>query len=156
MQRNYNKLFIDFPDESEVWVYSADRFLIDQEVELLSNQLTEFTQSWETHGKPLKADYAILDNVFILLVTDSLYHKASGCSIDSSVRVLKKMGQEMGINFFNRLQLVVQKNETIKHVPYHELENYTEWSVADTTIKTLAEFKTRFFTPVKESEFSRK
>lgn len=156
MQQNYSGLFSDFPGESEVWIYSADRFLLDEEVEILSKQLSDFTQSWETHGQPLKADFAILDNVFMLLVTDSLYHKASGCSIDSSVRMVKKMEQEIGVNFFNRLQLVVQHNETIKHVAYHELENYTEWQVADTTIKTLAEFKTRFFTPVKDSALLRK
>ena len=156
MQQIYKDLLIDFPDESEIWVYSADRFISDAELEIIKPQLFEFVTTWSTHGKPLKADFHILDNCFLIFVTDNSFGSASGCSIDSSVRVVKKIGEEIGVNFFNRLKLLVRNDRELKHISFHDLEDYSTWQVADTAIKNLGEFRTRFFSVVEESNLLRK
>jgi hypothetical protein len=148
MQLTYINSFSNFPDESEVWIYAADRFMGSNEVAILQENLSAFTEEWKTHGKSLRAEAQVFDNVFVVFATDIHTGSASGCSIDTSVRLMKQLGSTLGIDFFNRLKVLVRSDEQLKHVSYHNLTDFAGNEFADISIKSLGQFRSAFFTPI--------
>ncbi len=148
MQLTYSNSFSNFPDDSEVWIYAADRFIDSNEVAILQENLSAFTEEWKTHGKSLRAEAKVFDNVFVVFATDIHAGSASGCSIDTSVRLMKQLGSSLNIDFFNRLKVLVRSDDQLKHVSYHDLSDFAGNEVADISIKSLGQFRTSFFTPI--------
>ena len=148
MQSTYINTFPDFPDESEVWIYAADRFLSTSEVSLIQEKLNDFAENWKTHGKSLRADAKVLNDVFVVFATDIQVGSASGCSIDTSVRLMKELCKLINVDFFNRLKVIVSVNDHLQHVSFHDLQRYTGNEYADISVKTLGGFRNAFFVQV--------
>jgi hypothetical protein len=81
-------MFENFSDQSRVWVYPSSRVLNDVDKISIGKQLDNFLSNWNAHGTPIKGDYAIFEDNFIVLIADESFSKASGCSIDSSVKCI--------------------------------------------------------------------
>ena len=77
------------------------------------SDLTIFLNNWSAHGKRLQCNATLLFSQYLIFSVDENIESASGCSIDSSVHFAKRMGSELGIDFFTRLEvLVIEGNET--------------------------------------------
>lgn len=146
-------LFESFPNNSQVWIYSSDRFFTEKENEFISSNLDAFIAEWATHGTDLFADSAILYNSFIVIVSDEEKVKSSGCSIDRSIRFIKDLGKELNIDFFNRLNVTLEKEEELKRIHFNDLSIYQDWNMFDPMVKTLDELRNNWLIPVKESRF---
>jgi len=96
---------LKLPDSAKVWVYQANRKLTVDEKQMAHQQLSTFVQSWQSHGQALKADFTILYDYFIILGVDESMHGASGCSIDSSVKVIKEIEQSLGLTLLDKSQI---------------------------------------------------
>jgi hypothetical protein len=94
--------FESLGDNSRVWIYQSNRVLREDDVKALQSTLEEFCRKWSAHGEPLKTSFRIENNQFVVLCADEDYHAPSGCSIDSSVRVLKEFQASVGADFFDR------------------------------------------------------
>ncbi len=94
--------FEELPQNSRVWYYQADRELSSSEISAVTLELQHNINSWVTHGMPMKGSFKILYNRIILISADVDYQSPSGCSIDSSTRWLKNLGEELKIDFFDR------------------------------------------------------
>ena len=113
MQQIFKSLFPELPDSSRIWLHLANRKLVASEEQFLKEQLTVFLDSWSAHGKRLQCNATLLFSQYLIFSVDENIESASGCSIDSSVHFAKRMGSELGIDFFTRLEvLVVEGNET--------------------------------------------
>ena len=113
MQQIFKSLFPELPDSSRIWLYLANRKLVASEEQFLKEQLTVFLDSWSAHGKRLQCNATLLFSQYLIFSVDENIESASGCSIDSSVHFAKRMGSELGIDFFTRLEvLVIEGNET--------------------------------------------
>jgi hypothetical protein len=118
-------MFVPFeklPSTSRVWVFQANRPFTPDELNIADARLREFTESWLVHGAPFDTSYSIRFNQFIVLAADESRQSASGCSIDSSVRVLKELEQLMGVDLFDRNQAAFLVNECVQLVPLRELK----------------------------------
>jgi len=111
MLPNFNQLFPNLPDDSRVWLYLADRKLDATEAHFLNEKLKLFLDSWAAHNKKLTCDGILLFNQYLILTVNEDIESASGCSIDSSVRFVKSLGQELSVDFFNRLNVLVIENQ---------------------------------------------
>jgi len=151
MQQNFNLSFSGFPDSSKVWIYSADRFFKENEKAFVHDCLEEFTQQWATHGKELFASASTFLDSFIVFVVDESKVKASGCSIDTSVRLVKSIGAELNIDFFDRLWMLVELNGSTKRVHFNDIKNFANSYFYDTTINNLGDFRSKFKIKVSES-----
>jgi len=88
-----------------LWIYQANRLLTDAECARITEVLQEFVAQWTAHGNPLLGSFAIRHRLFILLMVDESQAAVTGCSIDKSVHLLKKLEAELGISLFDRTQI---------------------------------------------------
>jgi hypothetical protein len=116
-------MYIPFTNLSalaKTWIYQADKKLSEKEKQIISDKLRSFTEQWLVHGAPLEASFDIRFDHFVILAAND---QASGCSIDSSVRIMKELGQITGIDFFNRNLIAFKDGENLKMIPMQELKN---------------------------------
>jgi hypothetical protein len=142
MQQIYN-LFEGFSDDSRVWLYNASRPITPTEAAFVQENLEHFASQWKAHSTPLKAKACMLNEYTIAFVVDQSEASASGCSVDSSVRFVKELGKELEVDFFNRMQVVVENKEGQRALhPYRklaELEGYAHYNPLVDTLKVLKE-----------------
>ena len=124
MLPTYN-LFEGLHTESRVWHYIADRKLTDAEIDLAKRHLSSFNSSWSAHGKKLHSATTILFNQLIILAADESLEQASGCSIDSSVRAIKELGNILEVDFFNRMNVLSYKDDEVILLPYSLIRKNT-------------------------------
>jgi len=144
MQQIY-KLFDGFSDESRVWLYTANRAITPTEAHFVQENLEHFASSWKAHSTPLKAKACLLDEYTIAFVVDQTTANASGCSVDSSVRFVKELGKELNIDFFNRLNVVIEDangNRTLH--AYRKLKELTQSTYYNPLVDTLKALKTNW------------
>lgn len=123
-------MYISFdllPNHSRIWIYQADRKISSSEKDIISSDLTSFTEKWQVHGQPMKASFKLYFDQFIVLAADEGYNAASGCSIDGSVKTLKSIGSKCGLDFFNRNIIAFKKEDQIEVTTSANLkQKYTE------------------------------
>lgn len=146
--------FENLSTNSKVWVYTADRSLSSDEASYLQKQSSLFVYDWAAHGVGLKAEALVYKNRFLILAVDESQANASGCSIDSSVKFVKAMGSEIETDFFNRMHLVITKNEVqLESAHVADLKNFLDYSVYNPMITTLDQLRGEWLIPVSSSPF---
>jgi hypothetical protein len=118
-------MFIPFNSispQSKVWIFQAERAMSGQELQVVEEKLRAFTESWAAHGEPLKTSFTVKFNQFIILAADESHHSPSGCSIDSSFRVLKELEQIVGIQLFDRNLVAFKAGDQVIVIPLRELK----------------------------------
>ena len=155
MQLNYKYMFESFPENSQVWIYSSTNFFTNEEEDFITSNLDKFISQWATHGTGLFANATILHHSFIVIVADENKVKSSGCSIDSSVRFIKDLGKELNIDFFNRMSILLKKEDEYKRIHFSDLSNHLEYEMFNPMVKTLKDLREKFILPVSESELIR-
>jgi len=109
--------------ESRIWIYQTSRELNQQEESAIAETLKSFCDQWATHGSGLKTSFRIDHNRFVLLAVDEQAGGASGCSIDSSVRVLKELEQKLNLDFFDRSEIAFWIDNGVVTYPLAQLKN---------------------------------
>lgn len=140
-------------------MFQADRFLTDDETEIIRRTMIEFIPTWASHGNELYGDFFIADNLFLIVGVDELKSPTSGCSIDALNRVVRKIGNELAVDFFDRLRVAYLDNQqTIQIVPLNEFtalmkrdEVRQSTIVFNNLIETKSELETKWKSPVKNS-----
>lgn len=135
-------MFPEFSEKSKVWVYKANRRLTESDVQVISATLNEFIPQWAAHGTQLYGGWTLIENWFVVLVVDEEKFAASGCSIDSSVKVMKMIGTELKIDFFNRMKVLIEEDGELKEVHFADLNKYPNallFNPITTDLKTLRE-----------------
>jgi hypothetical protein len=145
-------MFDSFPENSQVWIYSSTRFFTNVEEDFITSNLDQFINQWATHGTELFAKGSILHHSFIVIVADENKVKSSGCSIDSSVRFIKDLGKELNIDFFNRMSILLKKEDEYKRIHFSELSNHLEYEMFNPMVKTLKDLNEIFLIKVAHSE----
>ncbi len=95
----------DFNDNARVWVYQSSRAFIEKEEKEINEQLFQFYSQWQSHGTPVKGWAKLLFKQFVVVIADETDMQVSGCSTDSSVRVIKSIERQYDVNFFDRMML---------------------------------------------------
>lgn len=156
MLPNFNQLFPQLPDTSRVWLYVSDRPFDATESNYIQDALSDFTQNkWATHGTKLMASGSLELNQVVILAVDQDVMNASGCSIDSSVRLMKQLGSELQVDFFNRLFVLVSNETEIKRVHIQELNQFSDWKLLNPLAINLEEVRKNLWIDVTESPLYR-
>ena len=109
-------MFPELSPASKVWVYTANRLLTSEDKTEIANAMAHFLPQWAAHGNSLFGNYSVEYDRFLILVVDETQSNASGCSIDTSVRFIKDLGKHLDVDFFNRMNMVIEENNTLSTV----------------------------------------
>jgi len=159
MNINFHELIPgDFNDNSHVWVYQSNRTFTIKETIQIEELLQNFTKSWKSHGTPVKGYANVFFGHFIILMADETAMGVSGCSTDSSVRLIKNIEQDFQVELFDRLMLAFIIQERIQLLPLSKISSYLEEGIIKTdtlyfnnTILTKKELIDSWIIPVKDS-----
>jgi len=125
-------------------VYTTNRPLTDAEVFSAQQALDAFTRQWTAHNQALLAKAEVFQNQFVILMVDETRAGASGCSIDKSVHFLEGLGQEIGVDFFERMRFAWVENAEMRFADRAEFAAQVgSGRVSDETlvVNTLAQTK---------------
>lgn len=149
---------MSFSPQSRVWIYQSDRLFTNEEATQVQAHLDGFVEQWTAHGNQLQAKAMLLYNLFIVIVVDEATAGATGCSIDSSVREIKKLEQMFAVDLFNRFNLAYKLDQEIKVLNKEDFETLIsanqiteETIVFNNMVQTLAELETKWEVPIKDS-----
>ena len=148
----------DFNDNSRVWVYQSNRAFTTSEALQIEELLKNFAKEWTSHGTPVKAFANLFFGQFIIFMADETASGVSGCSTDSSVRLIKNIEQDYEVELFDRLLLAFIVKERIQLLPLAQINKSIEDDIItkdtlyfNNTILTKEELMTHWIIPVKDS-----
>jgi hypothetical protein len=113
----------DFDSQSRVWIYQASRIFSIGEALEIEEMFHEFVSGWNSHGTPVKGFAQLFFGRFIVLMADESATGVSGCSTDSSVRLIKAIETKFNNNLFDRQLLAFVIKDKIEMLPLSQL-NY--------------------------------
>jgi len=123
MQNELTKLIpADFPDNARVWVYQSSRPFVAKEETEINEQLHHFYANWQAHGAAVKGWAKLLYRQFVVIIADETNVEVSGCSTDSSVRVIKSLERQYDVNFFDRMTITFLRNEKAEMLPFNQVQ----------------------------------
>jgi hypothetical protein len=150
--------YTELADHSRVWIYQSNRFLNDNEVLEIKNYGKQFIDGWAAHGSDLQAAFEIFDNRFIVLFADETQVKASGCSIDSSVRFIKDIQNAYQLDLFDRLNIAFVVSGKIDTLRMTDFQNALAKGTLDENtivfnnlVETKGDFVSSWKVPIKNS-----
>ncbi len=164
MNLDYKHLLDDtFHADSRVWIYQASRLFSLGEALELEDLLGSFAAQWKSHGVAVKGAAHLFFGQFIVLIADETATGVSGCSTDSSVRLIKEIEQKFGVNMFDRTTLAFVVKDKVQLLPMAQLQYGVDngFITADTLyfnnlVQTKDELENQWIIPVKDSWLRRK
>ena len=143
---------------TKVWIYQANRNLTSQEEAGIQQEVNSFLGDWQTHGKPMAAEFEIRHHLFLILKVDEDYQAPSGCAIDKSVALFKYIEQTYGVELFDRHQFAYEYqgkviNDRLTNLSKLVQQGYItdDTMVYDNLVSTLPELESQFRIPFKDS-----
>ena len=115
--------FEELSAESRVWIYQGNRPFTPEEEESVHNALKRFCMEWTAHGEPLKSSFRIEKSQFVIMAVDEDYHNPSGCSIDSSVGVLRQINTITGVDLLDRTKVPFYLDGKVTLIPISQLKS---------------------------------
>jgi hypothetical protein len=148
----------NFDPASRVWIYQSNRIFSISEALEIEQMLKDFTDQWQSHGTPVKGAGYLLFGQFIVLMADETATGISGCSTDSSVRLVKDIEQQFGASLFDRITLAFVVKDKVELLPLSQLQYAAGngFITVDTLyfnnlVQTKEELEKQWIIPVKES-----
>ena len=148
----------DFSAQSRVWIYQSSRPFGMMEALNIESQLEQFIANWKSHADPVKGYANLFFGQFIVLIADETSTGVSGCSTDSSVRLIKQIEAEFNVQLFDRQHLAFIIKDQVERIPLSQfnyaIENgfiHLDTPYFNNTVQTLDELKHQWIIPVKES-----
>jgi len=159
MNFNYRDVLPEeFDGSSRVWIYQASRPFTVQEAFQLEDMMKTFVSSWNSHGVPVKGYANLFFGQFIVLMADEKASKVSGCSTDSSVRMIREMESRFNVQLFDRQLLAFLIKDCVQLLPLSQLASgITNGQIQpgtpyfNNTVQSKTELETQWIIPVKES-----
>ncbi|MFL5746504.1 MAG: hypothetical protein ACJ751_17635 [Niastella sp.] len=148
----------DFAPDSRVWVYQSSRLFMMSEALHIEELLNNFAANWQSHGAPVKGYGNLFFGQFVVLMADERATGVSGCSTDSSVRLIKQIEQLFNVNMFDRQMLTFQVKDKVQMLPLSQLQyainnNFISPDTLyfNNLVQTKEELENKWLIPVKDS-----
>ena len=159
MNLDFNHLIpSEFSASSRVWIYQSNRLFTLNEALALEEKLTMFASSWKSHGASVKGFGTLFFGQFIIIMADEEVSGVSGCSTDTSVRLMKSIEEEFRVSLFDRTTLAFYIKDTIQLLPLSQLQYAFEQSFIsketlffDNTVSSKADLLSKWIRPIHQT-----
>jgi len=129
----------------------------------IEEMLNDFAAQWQSHGVPVKGAAHLFFGQFIILMADETATGVSGCSTDSSVRLIKDIEQRFTVNMFDRTTLAFVVKDKVQLLPLSQLQYAfdNQFINSDTLyfnnlVQTKEELENTWIVPVHKSWLAKK
>jgi hypothetical protein len=128
--------FTALPDSARLWVFAAARPLAIPERAALLEAVDAFLDEWNAHRIPLDCARDLRYDQFLLVGVDQAAAGVSGCSVDSLVRTMKSLGQQLGVELVDHASVFYRDGEGVRRVSRDEFAQAVERGAVspDTTV----------------------
>ncbi|NCX96623.1 MAG: hypothetical protein EBX41_09520, partial [Chitinophagia bacterium] len=82
----------------------------------------QFYAQWLSHGERVNGWAKLLFAQFIVIIADETDTMVSGCSTDSSVRIVKSIERQYDVNFFDRMMITLLVNGKAEMLPFNQIQ----------------------------------
>ena len=107
--------FEHLSNNARVWVYVFKTELNPEQESIVKSKFDQFVSAWQCHGSELTGAYELIENKVLVLAVEEA-NSVSGCSIDSSVRVLKQLKEEHGIDALDQTLIHYRRGDDLETV----------------------------------------
>lgn len=164
MNLNYKELLpSNFSSNSRVWIYQCNRLFTLSEALEIEKLLSSFISDWKAHGQPVKGFANLFFGQFIIMIADEEQTIVSGCSTDSSVRLIKAIEEVLKVNLFDRTQLAFFIKDKIQLLPLSQIDYaishqflHPDTLFFDHSVSTKKELEERWIVPLSNSWLGRR
>ena len=154
---------VDFNPLSRVWIYQSSRLFFLSEALEIEAMLNEFVSTWESHGQKVKGYANLIFGQFVIIMADETQAGVSGCSTDSSVRLIKSIEQSFKVDMFDRQNLAFLVKDKVQLIPLAQLNYATQNNFISTDtiyfnnlVQTKKELLENWMIPIKDSWLMKK
>lgn len=158
-------MLVDFhilSDASRIWLYQSDQQFTEEQLPQIKKDLSTFLTSWTAHGANLSAGFEIKYDRFIVIGLDQAEAAASGCSIDSQVRFMIALQEELGVDLLDKMNVTYYQNDRIHYKTLLDFKKMIKDGavgkntvVFNNLVATIGEYKTNWEIPAIDSWHSR-
>ena len=158
MLQDFEKL----PEQSRIWIYQCNRSFTDKELEIITDKLSVFLNSWQAHGKDLHAGFKLKYKRFIVIAINQDENMATGCSIDASVSFINELEKLFNVDLMDKMNVSFKQGE---FVAYKTLSDFREMAknksisrktiVFNNLVTNIQEFNENWEVPASDSWHSR-
>ena len=154
---------VDFDPLSRVWIYQCNRLFLMSEALEIEDMMNDFVGRWQSHGDKVKGYANLVFGQFLIIMADETQAGVSGCSTDSSVRLVKDIEQKFKVDMFDRQNLAFLVKQKVQLIPLAQL-NYaiennfitTDTIYFNNLVQTKQELLQSWMIPVKDSWLMKK
>ncbi len=158
-------MLVDFnilPQESRIWIYQANRSFTNEELEAIKVKLNKFIENWTAHGSDLQSGYLIKYKRFIVIGLNQNLNKATGCSIDASVRFIQQLEKEYDVDLMDKMNVSYKQGDFIAYKTLTDFKQMAKDNaiskntiVFNNLVINIAEFNENWEVPASESWHNR-
>lgn len=127
-------MYIEFdrmPAHTRLWVYQANKSWTKKEEEQIRKILVGFCDTWKSHGDELETSFELFYGRFIILGVNEQDNKVGGCSIDSSVAVIKYIEEKMSLTLFDRTHIAYWEADKIASLALSQIKSAISEGIID-------------------------
>lgn len=124
----------------------------------LEDLLNHFSANWKSHGTPVKGFGTLFFGQFIVLMADENATGVSGCSTDSSVRLIKDIEEAFKVHMFDRQSMAFVVKDKVQILPLPQVKYALENKFIDeetiyfnNLVLTKEELENNWMVPLKNS-----
>ena len=135
--------FETLPDSARLWVFAASRALTAPEQDALLGEVDHFLDEWNAHRVPLDCARDLRYGQFLLVGVDEEAAGVSGCSVDSLVRAMKALGQQLGVELLDHASVFYRDADAVRRTSRDDFAEAVtrgdvtpETTVFDNTVRT--------------------
>ena len=154
--------FDKLPLDSRVWVYSSNRKFTQKEIISIRKDLEYFLSNWTSHNQNLETAFELRYDRFIIIAVNQQINNTSGCSIDNSVRFMKKLEDKYQVDLFDKLNVIYKIDKHLFHKKLNEFISMCKSNslsqntiVFNNLVNTIREYKDQWEVPAKDSWHNR-
>jgi hypothetical protein len=114
------------PADARIWIFQSPRPLTNEEADWVREETRRFVEEWTAHNVALRAGFDLLDGHFLILGIDERQAMASGCSIDKSVHLIRRISERLGADLLDRMHFAFGEGERLRVVGRKEFARLVE------------------------------
>lgn len=146
------------PPDARIWIFQSPRPFTEAEAAWVRDETQRFVEEWTAHQVALRAGFDLRHGYFLILAIDERQAMASGCSIDKSVHLVRRISERLGVDLLDRMSFAYGEGERVKVVPRKEFARLVETGeigpdtvVYNNLVDRLADLETGWKVPFAQS-----